>query len=171
MLIVTDDGSCVTQQSAQTFSDNRRLFGVFVEARVYHGPDGALLDGRFSNWQTDLPDAPAMVLVDERGNELWLSGTPCGHNGQGPSGAEKILLQEGFGDAAKTVRDKRFVRVILRKGSDGTVNSELTERNQALWDGNGRIVRWLWRQRAITEADRAEEVTRLMWDDPYSGTT
>lgn len=171
MLIVTDDGYGATRQSVQVVNDNRHLFGTFVEARVYHGPDGALLDGRFSRWRVDLPDAPAMVLIDDRGNELWLSGTPCGYTGQGPGGAEELLLQEGFGTAAQVVCDERFVRIILRKGDDGVVTSELTRRNQAMWDGGGKIVRWLWRQRGITRADQAEEVARLMWDDPYSGTT
>jgi hypothetical protein len=152
--------------------NNRKLFGNFVEARVYSQSDGGLIDGRRSRWSDDVmyPESPKMVLIDDQGNELWLSGTPCGYVGQGSSGAEKILREEQFGDAAEAVFDERFVKIVLRKSEDGTVVAELTEQGQTLWDGESRIQRWLWRQEKLpVDANREAEIDRLKREDPLRG--
>jgi hypothetical protein len=164
MLIVTDDDYGITEASLATWRDNRKLFGRFIEARIYSLSDGALIDGRYCRWGEDVihPQPPCTVLIDEQGNELWLSGTSCGYAGEGPSGAERILREELFGDAAETVLKRGVVRVILRKGRDGKVTYELTQRNQTLWDGRDDITRWLWQQSArLTGTDRATEVNQL----------
>jgi len=102
-----------------------------------------------------------MVLIDERGNELWLSGMACGYSGEGPAGAETVLRDELFGDAAEAVLDRRVVRVVLRKDQDGSVTSELTGREQTPWDGGSNITRWLWRQgERPADTDREAEVDR-----------
>jgi hypothetical protein len=112
-----------------------------------------------------------MVLIDERGNELWLSGTPCGYGGEGPTKAERILRQEGFGEMAETVCDGRLVRVVLRKDGEGAVTSQVVERGTTLWDGGNTILRWLWRRGRIAgETDRATEAARLTWKDPFADT-
>jgi YD repeat-containing protein len=90
--------------------------------------------------------------------------------GEGPAGAESVLREERFGDVAEAVLDRCFVRVILRKGQDGHVTSELTEREQTTWDGDDQITRWLWRQgERPAGTDREAEVDRLKWNDPYGG--
>jgi len=142
MLVVTDGDRGTTDYSLQIWKGNRHLFGVFTEARVYARGDGALIDGRLFK-KNDLASPPSMVLVDDRGNELWLTGTPCGYVGTGSGGAATILNEEGFGDDSEVVIDERFVKVVLRKGEDGAITSELTERGATLWDGNEKIVRWL----------------------------
>ena len=87
MLIVTDDGREVTEYSKQVWRENRDLFGRFVEARVYARGDGPLVDGRlfvppperggvWASPPTEVwPSPPTMVLIDDRGNELWLTGS------------------------------------------------------------------------------------------------
>jgi hypothetical protein len=145
VLIVTDDGAGITVGSVEVWENNRGLFGTFVEARVYAYSDGAMIDGRLCRWRIDRPDAPKMVLIDDQGNELWLSGTPCGYGGQGAGGAVRILRQEGFGDVAETVYDTRLVKVVFRKGEDGAVTSQVTEKGTTPWDGTDRVD-WLWRQ-------------------------
>jgi hypothetical protein len=166
MLIVRDDDYGITRASLATWRDNRKLFGRFIEARIYSLSDGALIDGRYCHWDEDVidPHPPSTVLIDEQGNELWLSGTSCGYSGEGPSGAERILREELFGDAAETVFKRDVVRVILRKYQDGKITSELTQRDQTLWDGRGDITRWLQQQgERLAGTDRATEVDRLRW--------
>jgi hypothetical protein len=90
VLIVTDDGAGIIRRSLQAWSDNRGLFGTCAEAWVCARSDGAVLDGRLCR-VTDFPSAPTMVLIDDRGHELWLSGALCGYSGEGPAGTEKIL--------------------------------------------------------------------------------
>jgi hypothetical protein len=168
MLIVTDDNYSITSKSRQVWEDQRHLFGTFIEARVYARWDGAVIDGRLFGGNRELAVPPSMVLIDEAGNELWLSGMACGYAGTGPGGAAVILQAEGFGEISEEVLSERFVKIVLRKEEDGTVTSQFTERGTTLWDGEERIVRWLWRQGKVPAgADRAAEVARLMWDDPY----
>jgi hypothetical protein len=168
---MTDDGGGITRRSLQAWGEHRQLFGTFIEARVYASSDGAVIDGRLCWWDKGilLPVAPAMVLIDDQGNELWLSGTPCGYTGEGSGGAERILREEGFGDAAEAVYDKRWVKVVPRKEEDGRVTAQRTERESALWDE--QLLRWLWRQGQVTTGtDRATEAARLTWEDPFTGT-
>jgi hypothetical protein len=166
MLIVTEDDGGSTSESLHIWKENRHLFGVFTEARVYSRGDGALIDGRLFK-KHRLASPPSMILVDDRGNELWLTGTPCGYVGTGSGGAATILHEEGFGDDSEAVVDDRVVKVVLRKGEDGAIASELTERGATLWDGDEKIVRWLWGQAQVGgSADRAEEVARLLSRDP-----
>jgi hypothetical protein len=163
MLIVKDDGYGITVDSLATWRDNRELFGRFIEARVYWRSDGALIDGRFCLWGGDElhPAPPSMVLIDDRGNELWLSGMTCSYSGEGPAGAETVLRGEQFGDAANAVF-KYVARVILRKDQDGKVTSELIERDQTLWDGESEITWWLREQaKRPAGADRDREIDRL----------
>jgi hypothetical protein len=109
-----------------------------------------------------------MVLIDDRGNELWLTGTLCGYPGEGPRAAEFILQEEGFGADAEAVSDKRFVKVVLRRTGVGAVTSEFVERGTKLWHGEDKIRRWLARTSVATgQYDRATEIQRLMLPDPY----
>lgn len=139
MLIVADDDRGSTEYSKQVWRENRDLFGRFVEARVYARGDGPLVDGRLfvppprggGVWASPprevWPSPPTMVLIDERGNELWLTGTLCGYPGEGPRGAGFILREEGFGADAQAVSDERFVKVVLRKtGSARSPSSSLS---------------------------------------------
>lgn len=168
MLIVTDDNRGYTEYSKQVWRENRHLFGAFVEARVYAPGDGALVDGRLFKRDELWPSPPTMVLIDVRGNELWLTGTMCGYPGEGPSGAAFILREEGFGADAVAVSDKRFVKVVLRRTGRGAATSEFVERGTRLWDGDDKLSRWLARTSQATGlTDRAEEVQRLMLPDPF----
>jgi hypothetical protein len=179
MLIVTDDGRGSTEYSKQVWRDNRDLFGRFVEAWVYERGDGPLVDGRLcvppserdGAWASPptkvWPSPPTMVRIDDRGNELWLTGTLCGYRGEGPRGAEFILREEGFGAEAEAVSDEGFVKVVRRRTGAGAVTSEFVERGTRLWDGEDKIRRWLARtSQATGRYDRAREVQRLMQPDP-----
>lgn len=180
MLIVTDDNQGSTEYSKQVWRDTRDLFGKFVEARVYARGDGPLVDGRIfvppskrdGIWASPpkevWPSPPTMVLIDDRGNELWLTGTLCGYPGEGPTGAEFILREEGFGADAEAVSDERFVKVVLRRTGVGAVTAEFVERGTRLWDGEDKLRRWLARTSLATGLyDRAREIQRLMLPDPY----
>jgi hypothetical protein len=180
VLIVTDDDRGSTEYSKQVWRENRDLFGRFVEAWVYAPGDGPLVDGRlfvppskrdgvWASPPTEVwPSPPTMVLIDDRGNELWLTGTLCGYRGEGPRGAEFILQEEGFGADAQAVSDDRFAKVVLRKTGVGAVTSEFVERGTRLWHGEDKIRRWLARTSVATGLyDRAGEIQRLMLPDPY----
>lgn len=40
--------------------------------------------------------APTLILIDDRGRQLALNGTPCGFDGEGPGGTARILIEEGL---------------------------------------------------------------------------
>ena len=78
------------------------MFGTFQEAILARHEGGdrryALSGPGFESDEGD-PNAwqpPGMVLRDEHGNELWLSGCFGGYRGTAPHGAGYILLKEGF---------------------------------------------------------------------------
>jgi hypothetical protein len=77
------------------------MFGTFQEAILARlgGDRRYALSG--PGFERDVGDpkawqSPGMVLRDEHGNELWLSGCSGGYRGTGPMGAGYILLKEGF---------------------------------------------------------------------------
>jgi hypothetical protein len=69
MLIVTEDDGGSTSESLHIWKENRHLFGVFTEARVYSRGDGALIDGRLFK-KHRLASPPSMILVDDRGADM-----------------------------------------------------------------------------------------------------
>lgn len=123
MLIMSDGAVDGTDESVSFWRDNRSAFGEFVEAWGYLSDDDALRDGRrFTNsTRGDLasPVQPKLVLIDEHGNELWLTACCVGYGGGGPGGTETILVEEGFGSQAylwKMISNHLVLG--LRKGVD-----------------------------------------------------
>jgi hypothetical protein len=94
-------------------------------------------------------------------------GAPPGDTSSSPTTTSTTAII-GCGRRADAVFDRRFVRVILRKGQHGNVKTEVTERGQTPWDGGEKITRWLWRQgERPAGTTREAEADRLKWDNPY----
>lgn len=79
-----DDGSGVTRDSVRFFRDNRERLGPIVSAAV-----------RFPGFG-DPFDPYLLVLRDDAGNEMRLSGCTTGYAGEGPRATMQILVDEGF---------------------------------------------------------------------------
>ena len=97
------DASGTTPVSLRTWRHTRPLFAKFVEAYCSytsgfrHFRLGTETPGG-DYTETDVV-SPGLVLLDEHGSELWLSGCGSGYVGQGPAGAGYILYREGFDHA------------------------------------------------------------------------
>jgi hypothetical protein len=100
MELIESSGS--TAHSLRAWEATRGIFGTFQEAilaRPGRGDRRYAVSGPGFAWNEGDADAwlsPGMVLRDERGSELWLSGCPAGYHGTGPWSAVYILLKEGF---------------------------------------------------------------------------
>lgn len=79
----TDAGAGVTADSLQAWRSRRAEFGAFVRADVtgVAGDAGPAYTGR----PGATPVAPNLVLTDDSGRQLALSGTPCGFDGRAPA--------------------------------------------------------------------------------------
>jgi hypothetical protein len=80
----SDSGNGVTVDSIAFFRDHRDQIGPIVTA-----------DLRFPGFD-DPTDAYLMVLQDEVGDEIRLSGCTTGYPGEGPRGAMLVLLETGW---------------------------------------------------------------------------
>ncbi|GAA2793201.1 hypothetical protein GCM10010441_18050 [Kitasatospora paracochleata] len=129
MMILTDGGQDATTASLRFWRDNRHHFGTFIEARAYLSEDDVIVDGRrFANTgsgpQHAWPQSPKLVLIDDAGNELWLTACCAGYGGGGPGGTAEILTEEGFGteeSIARLVTD--HLVLVLRKDHDEPVEA------------------------------------------------
>jgi|SRR5664279_512541 len=100
-----------TYASIAFYEKHKKEFGQFVEAWVFdpNGTDEASLLGFFdvSPWQQNRRDhppsaaSPNFVLIDESGDQLWLSGAAI-MGGTGANGAVRILYDAGFDIAPDT---------------------------------------------------------------------
>ena len=95
--------SGVTRASLRTWRLTRPLFGEFVEAYCSFTSGFRCFQlgvetpaGDYT--ETDA-DSPGLVLLDEHGGELWLSGCGSGYTGEGAAGTGYVLYREGFDHA------------------------------------------------------------------------
>ena len=79
-----DHGNGITRDSLQFFREHRHQLGDIVEASV-----------RFPGFE-DPYDPYLMVLRDDRGDEMLLSGCTSGYAGEGPRGAMQVLVEAGW---------------------------------------------------------------------------
>ena len=79
-----DHGNGITRDSLQFFREHRHQLGEIVEASV-----------RFPGFE-DPYDPYLMVLRDDRGDEMLLSGCTAGYPGEGPRGAMEVLVEAGW---------------------------------------------------------------------------
>lgn len=92
----------ITRASLNVWKASRPLFGEFTEAycsrtfgfRRYELGRGDLETGE--ELPIGTPGGPSMVLIDDQGSELWLSGCVAGYMGEGVSGTGYILRAEAF---------------------------------------------------------------------------
>jgi hypothetical protein len=86
-----------TFESISVWRKTRPLFGVFREAYCNEAPTGQAAYG-LDLWTANCggPFKGGLVLLDDRGQELWLSGCKAGYDGTGPSGTAEILEAEAF---------------------------------------------------------------------------
>ncbi|WP_042428014.1 hypothetical protein [Streptacidiphilus anmyonensis] len=179
MMILADRAGGDTLESLRFWRDNRSKFGTFVEARAYLSDDDAIVDGRrfastVSGPQYAWPQSPKLVLVDENGDELWLTACCCGYGGTAPGGTEDILIEEGFvdtpEDAARLVAD--HLVLVLHKGAAQPVEAVPVEVR-----GNDRdrdtLERWLerlWHEPRIHTDKAMRAASRwLRKSDPLDG--
>lgn len=82
----------------------RQLLAPVVEAFIFFKEEDSKRKGFPPYWQAErqgLHDSgfayyPTLVLRNDRGGEMRLSGCNCGYGGTGPLGTEEILRSEGF---------------------------------------------------------------------------
>lgn len=79
-----DTGNGVTRDSIAFFREHRHRLNRIVEASV-----------RFPGFD-DPHDPYLMVLRDDRGDEMLLSGCTAGYPGEGPRGAMQVLVESGW---------------------------------------------------------------------------
>ena len=85
------------QSSLRTFDEFRPSFSGFREAWLFHGSAGPLV--RCFYYPPSSPErfgiprgqGPKMVLIDDQGDQLWLSGICCGEPGTRADGAMTVL--------------------------------------------------------------------------------
>lgn len=90
VLIIKDYGEDrgVTIRSEQLFDKVKHLFSKFHTAKVGHTSDEI---------HTDIEEErDYLVLIDNDGNELHLSGCTSGYTGTGPHGTLEVLNKSGF---------------------------------------------------------------------------
>ncbi|MFJ4192091.1 hypothetical protein [Kitasatospora sp. NPDC089509] len=178
MMILTDGGQDATTESLRFWRENRHRFGTFVEARAYLSEDDVIVDGRrFANTshgpQYAWPQSPKLVLIDDSGNELWLTACCAGYDGSGSGGTQDILVEEGFGTAEQIrplVTD--HLVLVLRKDRDQPV-----EAVPSALRGNDRdrrnLDRWLsrlWSEPRIHTDKALRTASRwLRRSDPLEG--
>jgi hypothetical protein len=80
----SDSGNGITADSISFFRDHRHQLGPIVTA-----------DLKFPGFE-DPPDPYLMLLRDDDGNEIRLSGCTTGYPGEGPRGAMLVLLEAGW---------------------------------------------------------------------------
>ena len=80
----SDSGNGITTDSIAFYRDHQHQLGPIVTA-----------DLRFPGFD-DPPDPYLMVLRDEAGDEIRLSGCTTGYPGEGPRGAMLVLLEAGW---------------------------------------------------------------------------
>lgn len=107
-----DYGNGITRDSLQFFREHRHQLGEIVEASV-----------RFPGFE-DPHDPYLMVLRDDRGGEMLLSGCTAGYPGEGPRGAMEVLVEAGWpADQAAlvfttaTLRLEREARTVVVLGA------------------------------------------------------
>jgi hypothetical protein len=151
MKILSDGGASSTIESLRFWEDNRTDFGTFIEAYVFYSEASSLMAGRLIPVRgSTRTDAPTLVVVDERGDELWLSACSCGYEGTGPTGTADLLLREGF-DARLVVEVFRTVRLHLVKGESEPRLAEYAPNERGLreeWlrEEQDRLADWLDRR-------------------------
>ncbi|MFC1436051.1 hypothetical protein ACEZDB_36000 [Streptacidiphilus sp. N1-3] len=178
MMILTDDAQGDTGKSLQFWQEQRHRFGAFVEARAYLSDDDAIVDGRrfaatVHGPQYAWPQSPKLVLIDEAGDELWLTACCVGYGGTGPGATEDILVAEGFVEADKAARlVGDHLVLVLRKDRDQPVEAVPVQVR-----GNDRdrekLDRWLtrlWHEPRIHTDKALRSASRwLRRDDPLEG--
>ena len=80
----SDSGNGITADSIAFYRDHQHQLGPIVSAEL-----------RFPGFD-DPPDPYLMVLRDQAGNEIRLSGCTTGYPGEGPRGAMLVLLEAGW---------------------------------------------------------------------------
>ena len=178
MMILVDRAGGDTQASLQFWRENRARFGTFVEARAYLSDDDAIVDGRrFASTvdgpQFAWPQSPKLVLIDDNGDELWLTACCCGYGGTGPGGTEEILVAEDFvteEQLGRLVSD--HLVLVLRKGAEQPVEAVPVEARGNDRDRD-RLERWLtrlWHEPRIHTDKALRTASRwLRKSDPLDG--
>ncbi|WP_332629172.1 hypothetical protein [Halalkalibacter flavus] len=87
----------VTHKSEDLFNAVKDLFGEFVNAKVCSGTEGKMeYDNVLKAKRVFEDEDRYLVLIDDAGNQLHLTGCSCGYAGTGPHGTHKILNELGF---------------------------------------------------------------------------
>jgi len=88
--VFKDDGHGATGLSLQFFHGIRDKLGEIVEAEASQEPL------RTETTEEGYSREYNLILRDDGGNEVWLSGCNCGYGGTGPHGTFEILKEVGL---------------------------------------------------------------------------
>mgnify|MGYP001558152792 CR=1 FL=1 len=93
MAIYKDTGHGVTIQSLMEFDKIRPILGRIVAADA--GLEPLKTEARKES-DIEYTVEYNLILKDDRGNEVWLSGCNCGYGGTGPHGTYELLQKVGL---------------------------------------------------------------------------
>ena len=123
-----DDGAGVSADSLAYYRDHRHELGRIVQAAV-----------TFPGLGDD--DPYTMVLRDDRGTRMLLSGCPTGYAVAAPRAAMEILVEAGFAaEIAQVVFTHRVVR--MTRGRDGATVLGRAARGSRDGHGQPGFNRW-----------------------------
>ncbi|WP_342045975.1 hypothetical protein [Bacillus sp. OTU530] len=80
----------ITRESISLYGKTKHNFSKFIEAKI----DDRNFQNPIINEDADRNDY--LILVDDKGNQLHLTGCTCGYSGEGPRGTLEILNKSGF---------------------------------------------------------------------------
>jgi hypothetical protein len=87
----------VTHKSEDVLNAVQDLFGKFINAKICSNFEDAIEYSNVIKAKNEFDDEDRyLVLTDEEGNQLHLTGCTSGYAGSGPHGTHKILNQLGF---------------------------------------------------------------------------
>lgn len=128
--LFADGGGKATYQSIDFFHMIKPMLGKILKATAGFGslvtvPHTIFFNGQFHNDTVKYH----LILNDDRGREVWLSGCNCGYGGEGPSGTHELLQEVGllssdidFSDSPVCTYDR--IEWVLNPDGTVTVNAQ-----------------------------------------------
>jgi len=97
LAVFKDDGGGITERSMQYFRKIRPRLGKMIKAVASFEPlRQEIKHGTVEDAPYDFLADYNLILTDEKGNEVWLSGCNCSYSGTGCWGTFEVLREVGL---------------------------------------------------------------------------